>query len=111
MITFLSQPETIQPVYGNLVYVAQSDVSVVVRNYNSEGFKKWMLRFGWMPPHPSTFIRARLYNQFGLYATDYKTGADYELFVRLILLNNVCCTYINVKVHFLHQINEIRQCV
>jgi glycosyltransferase involved in cell wall biosynthesis len=85
-------------VYGNLVYVAQSDVSVVVRNYNSEGFKKWMLRFGWMPPHPSTFIRARLYNQFGLYATDYKTGADYEMFVRLILLNNVCCTYIRTTI-------------
>jgi glycosyltransferase involved in cell wall biosynthesis len=81
-------------VYGRLVYVLQSDVSVVVRNYNSEGFRNWMLRFGWMPPHPSTFIKATIYKKFGLYATDYKTGADYEMFVRLILLNNVGCAFI-----------------
>lgn len=80
-------------VYGNLVYVAPSEPSIIVRNYSSTKFKPWMLRFGWMPPHPSTFIKKSIYNKYGLYAADYKTGADYEMFVRLLLLHNVSYTH------------------
>ena len=85
-------------VYGNLVYVAKSNLSRIVRNYNSERFKAWMLRFGWMPPHPATFIKMAIYKKFGMYSTDYKTGADYEMFVRLLLVNNVSCTFIKMTI-------------
>jgi glycosyltransferase involved in cell wall biosynthesis len=74
-------------VFGDLVYIAPTDTSRVVRWYHAAGFRPWMLRFGWMPPHPATFIKRSIYQEFGRYAMGYKTAADYEMFVRLLLLN------------------------
>jgi hypothetical protein len=58
----------------------------VVRYYSSEKFKSSKLRFGWMPPHPATFIRKSVYDKYGLYKLGYKISADYEMFVRLLMV-------------------------
>ncbi len=81
-------------VFGDLDFVSQSDSNKVVRLYRSKKFRPWMLRFGWMPPHPATFIKKEVYERYGLYALGYRTGADYEMFVRLLLLNKVSYAYI-----------------
>jgi glycosyltransferase involved in cell wall biosynthesis len=84
--------------YGDLVYVSKANPSLIVRNYNSSNFRAWMLRFGWMPPHPSTFVKANLYKKYGLYAIDYKTGADYEIFVRWLLLNKASFSHVALRI-------------
>jgi len=61
----------------------------VVRSYNMHRFKPWQLRFGWMPPHPSTFVRKSVYNEHGLYSIDFKIAADYEKFVKWLLVKKV----------------------
>lgn len=76
-------------VFGDLVFVSATNVKRVVRSYLAAGFRPWKLRFGWMPPHPATFIRRRLFAQFGNYALTFKTGADYEMFVRLLLRQRI----------------------
>lgn len=76
-------------VSGDLDYVDPSNTTRVVRRYFSAGFRPWMLRFGWMPPHPATFIKKSVYQKYGSYAMGYKTGADYEMFVRLLLLHKL----------------------
>lgn len=81
-------------VFGDLDFVPRADSNKVVRIYRPKKFRPWMLRFGWMPPHPATFIKKSVYDKYGLYALGYKTGADYEMFVRLLLLNKVSYSYL-----------------
>ena len=77
-------------VIGDVVYVDPNNIGKITRFYSSRKFKPFKLRFGWMPPHAATFIKASVYSKFGNYSTDYEISADYELFVRLLLLHKVC---------------------
>lgn len=76
-------------VFGDLVFVKQDNLTKITRFYSLPNFKAWKLRFGWMPPHPATFIRRECYEKFGLYKDGYKISADYELFVRFLLVNKL----------------------
>jgi len=82
-------------VFGDMVYVNAYDLKKVIRFYSLPNFAPWKLRFGWMPPHPATFIRKDIYNKYGIYKTDYKISADYEIFVRFLLLNKLSFKYVN----------------
>ena len=55
------------------------------RDIGVKFFTPNLLRFGWMPAHPGTFIKKNIYSKFGLYKTNYQIAADYEMFVRLFL--------------------------
>lgn len=61
----------------------------VVRHYSSKTFKAWKLRFGWMPPHPGSFAKRRLYENYGLFTTKLSIASDYEMFVRWLLVKSV----------------------
>jgi glycosyltransferase involved in cell wall biosynthesis len=76
-------------VFGNVVFVNPDDLTKVVRYYSSVHFKAWKLRFGWMPPHPATFVKKAVYQQSGLYSLRYRIAADYEMFVRLLLVRKL----------------------
>ena len=82
-------------VFGNIVFVKPDQLDNIVRHYDAKHFKPWKLKFGWMPPHPATFIRKNAYNTVGLYSLNYKISADYEMFVRLFLLHQLKFTYID----------------
>lgn len=76
-------------VFGNVVFVRPDDLHKVVRYYDSSRFRPWKLRFGWMPPHPATFVRRQIYRNHGLYRTDYAIASDYEMFVRWLLVHRL----------------------
>src|SRR5690606_25753367 len=67
----------------------------VVRYYRSSHFRPWKLRFGWMPPHPATFVRREVYEKYGLYSLNYRIASDYEIFVRWMLLNKLRYHYLD----------------
>lgn len=83
---FNNQPG-VDMVFGDVVFVQPEDLSMIRRHYYAGHFKSWKLRFGWMPPHPGTFVKRSLYLQTGLYKTDFKIAADYEMFVRWLMVN------------------------
>ncbi|WP_053155105.1 glycosyltransferase family 2 protein [Pseudomonas sp. Pf153] len=83
---FNSSPES-QLVFGDIVFVNAEDLGTVTRFYSAGHFRPWKLRFGWMPPHPATFVRADAYKAVGPYSVKYKISADYEMFVRLLLVH------------------------
>jgi len=85
--------------FGNIEFRNFSSNSVV-RYYSSEKFKPFKLRFGWMPPHPATFVRRRLYESHGLYKIDYKISADYEKFVKWLLVER--STYVHLGRTIVH---------
>lgn len=72
-------------IFGDLVYFSRKNPEKVTRTYSSKKFRPWKLRFGWMPPHPATFFHKSVFQKHGLYSVEYRTGADYEMFVRLLL--------------------------
>lgn len=82
-------------VFGDVVFVEPNDLKKVVRYYSSDKFKPFKLRFGWMPPHPATFIRKSVYDKYGLYKLGYKISADYEIFVRLLMVAKLPFSRIN----------------
>ena len=91
---FAAAPEA-DIVFGDLVFVKPGELARVVRRYSSKSFKPWKLRFGWMPPHPASFLRRSVYERAGLYATDLKISADYELFVKALLVHRLPCARID----------------
>lgn len=71
-------------VYGDLVYVDKNNTDHVVRYWKAGEYKANAFKWGWMPPHPTVFVRRTLYEKHGLFNTDMKTAADYELLLRMI---------------------------
>ncbi len=91
---FKSNP-TVSFIFGDVVFVDPLNTENITRFYSSEKFKGWKLRFGWMPPHPATFIKKAVYEKIGNYAVDYKISADYELFVRMLMVHNLAYSRID----------------
>lgn len=85
---FAREP-SVDVVFGDVVFVRPDDLSRVVRYYDSSRFRPWKLRFGWMPPHPATFVRRSVYQLYGFYRTDYRIASDYERFVRWLLVHGL----------------------
>lgn len=69
-------------VYGDLDYVAADDAARVIRHWKSKDFAPRILAQGWMPPHPTLFVRRDAMMRLGLYNTDYRIAADYEAILR-----------------------------
>lgn len=81
-------------VYGDLDYVAAADTSRVVRHWRSGEFAPQRLVRGWMPPHPTLFVRREAMLRLGLYNTDYRIAADYEAILRWFGKGGLSLTYI-----------------
>jgi glycosyltransferase involved in cell wall biosynthesis len=81
-------------VYGDLQYVFKDDVEKVYRNWISGPYKEGLFLKGWMPPHPSFFVKHTCYQRFGLFNTRFRSAADYELMLRFIQKNHIRVTYI-----------------
>ncbi|WP_315819871.1 glycosyltransferase family 2 protein [Paraflavitalea speifideaquila] len=81
-------------VYGDLQYVKKNDVYVVTRNWKSGQYKRRYFYYGWMPPHPAFFVRRKIYDEVGLFNTDLRSAADYEMMLRILVRNNASASYI-----------------
>ena len=82
-------------VFGDVVFVNPEDLQRVTRVYSASHFRSWKLRFGWMPPHPGTFVRKEAYTDVGAYSMLYAISADYEMFVRLLLIKKLRFSHID----------------
>ena len=89
------QGEKVDAVYGDIHFVRDSDLHKTIRYYSSKRFRPFWLRFGFMPAHPSFYVRNDIYKKAGLYKTDYQIAADFEIMVRLFLKYRISYRYIN----------------
>jgi hypothetical protein len=76
-------------VIGDVAFVDCFNVQKGLRFVSGSGFAPWLLRFGWMPPHPATFMRKNVYETFGHYKTDFAIAADYDFFVRTLIVGRM----------------------
>ena len=86
--------------YGDLKYVDARNVDRTVRYWKSGAYEQRKFYSGWMPPHPTFFVRRSIYEKYGMFNLDLGTAADYELMLRLLLKHGINTVYIpDVLVH------------
>lgn len=84
---------SIQSVYGDLVYVNKSN-SRVVRYWKAGEYDEHLIRWGWMPPHPTFFVKKEVYEKYGDFNTSLRIAADYELILRFLGKRKITTHYI-----------------
>lgn len=84
----------VEAVYGDLAYVKQGDVSKVVRYWRAGRYQRDQLAHGWMPPHPTFYVRREIYSRLGVFDTRYRISADYDNMLRLLWGGGVRASYI-----------------
>ena len=89
IVKIISKNKRDQIFLGNVAYFDNSDYYKITRFYSSNGFKKWKMKFGLMPPHPASIIKKEIYSKFGMYNDTFKIAADFEFFLRLFLIKNI----------------------
>jgi len=81
-------------VYGDLVYVHKDNTDKVIRYWKSSPFHPAKLKRGWMPPHPTFFVKRERYQKHGLFDTSFRIAADYDLMLRLLGQHRISAVYV-----------------
>jgi len=81
-------------IYGDLTYVSKEDTSKVVRYWKSGAYGLKKLKNGWMPPHPTFYVKREVYEKYGAFDTSFKISADYDSILRFLGREGITTRYI-----------------
>ena len=84
----------VDAIFADLVYVHPDKLNNVVRYYSAADFSLTKFAYGWMPPHPTFFVKREIYEKYGLFKTDYKIAADFELLARFLVRHKISYHYL-----------------
>ena len=85
----------VDAVYGDLLYVSSNDPNRTIRYWRSGEFKPNSLLRGWMPPHPTFYVKRSLYEAAGFFDTSFRISADYESVLRFVGKHGAKLAYID----------------
>jgi glycosyltransferase involved in cell wall biosynthesis len=80
--------------YSDLVYVDNNNLNKIVRYWRSYEFQTGLFKKGWVPAHPTFFVRKNIYDQYGTFDLSYKLAADYELMARFLEYYKIRVKYV-----------------
>ena len=89
----MQDPE-VDACYADLVYTDANDTRRVKRYWKSRPYKQGLCRRGWMPAHPTFFVKSAIYKQFGGFDVEFRRQADFELSLRLFDINKIRSVYV-----------------
>jgi len=108
---------TIDAVYSDLNYIKnKSKDHTNIQSFNHSVLRRWKtqdkefitesqrhraLQKGWMPPHPTLFIRKEIFEKYGLYRTDMKIASDYEMILRLLYRYKITSYYLPLTTYLM----------
>ncbi len=92
------EKNNIESLYGDLQYVDPEDLSRIYRNWKGKPYRRGLFRSGWMPAHPTFYIKRSLIEKFGYYENHYYSAADYEFMARYLYKNRVSSFYLPVLI-------------
>jgi len=81
-------------IYADLIYVDQKNINRIRRIWRSGKYSRKAFLWGWMPPHPTFFVKKKCYNKYGLYDLALKTASDYELMLRFLYKHKISIAYL-----------------
>lgn len=85
---------TTDAVYADLYYVDKNNTDKIVRTWKSGSFSPNKFLWGWMPPHPTFFLKKDIYNKYGIFNTMLRSAADYEIMLRLLYKYKIKAAYL-----------------
>ena len=86
--------EQVDSCYGDLIYVHPINTEKVIRHWRSGSYGVRQFYWGWMPPHPTFFVRRSIYEKYGLFNLNLGSAADYELMLRFLVKHKITTAYI-----------------
>lgn len=84
----------VDAVYGDLVYVARNNIDNVLRYWRGGIYTDKSFQHGWMPPHPTFYVRRSIFERLGGFDTRYRIAADYDLVLRFLAVEKIRSIYI-----------------
>lgn len=88
------ESQHIDAVFSDIVFISKENPNKIIRRYSSKKWNPNKFVWGYMPAHTAFFVKKKCYDTLGLYKTDYKISADYELLIRFLKINNVKYKYL-----------------
>lgn len=88
------QNNNIDALFGDIHFVDSNNLDKTVRYYSSSIFRPALFRFGFMPAHPSFYMKKSCYKKYGLYSLDYKIASDYDLLIRYLYKEKIKYEYV-----------------
>jgi len=88
------QDESLDSCFSDLVYVRPNDLDKVVRFWQSSPFSVESFSDGWSPPHPTFYVKRKIYEEFGKFDLNYHMGNDIELMMRFLERYRISTLYI-----------------
>jgi glycosyltransferase involved in cell wall biosynthesis len=80
--------------YADLVYVSKDDLNKVIRYWKSQEYRNGLFRRGWMPAHPTFFVRKSVYDKYGGFDLDFKFQSDFDMTMRFLEVYKIKSVYI-----------------
>ena len=90
---FAADP-SVEAVYADMVFVDRNDAGKILRTWKAGEYEEDAFKKGWMPPHPTFFVKKTVYDRFGGFNLDLKLSADYELMLRFIHKHKIKLAYL-----------------
>lgn len=81
-------------VFADLIIVDPNDTKIIKRYYDSSSWSPKRFRYGWMPAHPTFFIKKKYYDQHGVFSLNYKIASDFDMLIRLLYKGKASYTYL-----------------
>lgn len=85
---------TVDAAYGDLVYVARNNLNKVLRYWRGGTYNENSFQNGWMPPHPTFYVRRCIFERLGGFDARYHIAADYDLILRFLAVEKIRSIYI-----------------
>lgn len=85
---------TVDGVYGDLDYVSASNTNRIIRHWSAGEYRPDALQRGWMPPHPTLYLRRKVFETWGLYDTSFQIAADYDAMLRFLAKGRIRLVYV-----------------
>ena len=83
----------VDAVYGDLQFIDPVSLKVV-RQWKAGAYKRSSWLFGWMPPHPTFYVKRKVYEEFGHFKTHYTCAGDYEFMLRVLYKHSISVAYL-----------------
>jgi Glycosyltransferases involved in cell wall biogenesis len=84
----------VDAVFADMVYVRPQNLDKIIRYYSGANFSLGKFAYGWMPPHPTFFVKRECYLKYGYFKVDYRIAADFELLARFMVKHRISYYYL-----------------
>lgn len=88
------EEHNVDSLYGDLVYVDPNDLQKILRFWKGLPYKRRRFNYGWMPAHPTFYVRRELIEKYGGYESHYYTAADFEFMARYLYRFRISSYYL-----------------